>query len=430
MSMTEPSMVKSGVDFQINVPWRLIEELPDEVRADPDQLEVYLIRALEIGVKAMAQAGVHLDTDFVRAEFQQFAGGLTTMRQGLERLMNDELTAEDSKLARGLREYLSEDGRLGRMVRQLASELGDPTREGSIPGRIRQILDANFKNADSPFQRALNISDDSSPLKRFVADQEKRITDLREDLTKKHTQLSESIDGCFQKVFDHIGYKADLAEAEEAGTRKGGSFEDQLIEFLQSVSIGKDHAERVGEATIDGTRVKRGDGLIHVEQDGFDPARIVFEAKRGTYTLAGKDGLLKQLSDAMDYREAAAGIAVVTREHAGKRQKTFDRIGNNRIVVIVDHNDAAGGFLPLEVAYAVLRESILAAKCADVASGPDLTAAEGTIVQIQNALGAVASMKRNCKEATKNIDSVRQAIESMENDIRERVRCLRQQLGV
>jgi len=423
-------MVTPGKDFQLLVPQRLIEELPDEVRSDPDQLEVYLFRALEIGVKAMAQAGVHLDTDFVRTEFTHFSAGMKAMRDGLENLMASELTADDSKLARGLRDYLSEDGRLGRMVRQLAGELGDPAREGSIPGRIRQILDANFKNADSPFHRALNISDDSSPLKRFVTDQEKKLSDLREDLTKKHTALTESIDGCFQKVFDHIGYKADLAEAEEAGTRKGGSFEDQLVEFVQSISIGKDHAERVGEATIDGTRVKRGDGLVHVEQEGFDPARIVIEAKRGTYTLGGKDGLLKQLSDAMDYRDAAAGIAVVTRDHAGKRQKTFDRIGNNRIVVIVDQNDETGGLLPLEVAYAVLRESVLAAKCAEVASGPDLAAADGTIVQIQNALDAVRSMKRNCTEAGKNIESVRQAIETMENDIRERVRCLRQQLGV
>lgn len=419
-----------STDFQINVPRRLVQEVPKEIRDEPDQLEVYLIQALEIGLKAMAQAGIHLDTDFVKAEFTHFTKSLTSMREGLEELMASELTAEDSKLAKCLRDYLANDGRLDRTVRSLASELGDPKREGSIPGRIRVLLDQNFQGADSPFQRALNCSDDSSPLKKFVSAQDKTLNTLREDLTAKHTALSTSIESSFSKIFDHIGYKANLAEAEGAGTRKGGTFEDQLVEFLQAVSVNKDYAERIGEVSVDGTRVKRGDVLIHVGQDGFDPASIVVEAKRGFYSLGGKDGLLKQLSDAIAYRDAAAGIAVVTKEHAGKRQKTFDRVGNNRIVVIVDPEGENGGMLPLEVAYAVLREAVLAANRDEVSSGPDLAAAESTISQIQNSLGVVTSMKRNCTEATKNIDSVRGGIESMESDIREKVRTLRLQLGL
>ncbi len=430
MDNQQTDEVSTSTDFEIQVPWRLVQEVPEEMRADPEQLEVYLIQALEIGLKAMAQAGINLDTDFVRTEFQRFTGSLTSMREGLEKLMSDELTAEDSKLAKCLRDYLADEGRLARTVRSLSSELGDPAREGSIPGRIRTLLDENFKHADSPFQRALNITDDSSPLKRFVGHQEKKLVDLQEELTKKHTTLSKSIESSFQKVFDHIGYKDKLEESEAAGTRKGGTFEAQLVEFIQSISIGKDHAERVGEATVDGTRLKRGDALVHVEQDGFDATRIVLEAKRGTYSLAGKDGLLKQLSDAMEYRDAVAGIAVVTKPHAGKRQRTFDRIGSNRMVVVVDPDDETGGYLPLEVAYSVLRESALATKRDGVDSGPDLAAAEETIAQIQNSLGAVRSMKRNCTEAKNNIESVREAVEGMESQIREKVKTLRLQLQI
>ena len=419
-----------SADFQLDVPRRLVQEVPEDLRADSDQLEVYLIQALEIGLKAMAQAGINLDTDFVRAEFQHFSGSLSSMREGLEKLMADELTAEDSKLAKCLRDYLSDEGRLARTVRTLSSELGDPAREGSIPGRIRVLLDENFKHADSPFQRALNISDDSSPLKRFVEGQDKTLVALREDLTKKHTTLSESIESSFQKMLDHIGYKSELDEAEEAGTRKGIVFEDYLVDFIQSISIGKDHAERVGEETIDGTRVKRGDGLIHVEQEGFDPLRIVIEAKRGKYDLRGKDGLLKQLGDAMEYRDAVTGIAVVTKAHAGKRQRTFDRIGSNRMVVVVDPDDEVGGCLPLEVAYSVLRESALAIKRDDEVGGPDLPAAEETIAQIQDSLDVIRSMKRNCTEAKKNIESVREAVEGMESQIREKITTLHIQLQI
>ena len=64
------------------------------------------------------------------------------------------------------------------------------------------------------------------------------------------------------------------------------------------------------------------------------------------------------------------------------------------------------------------------------AGGPDLAAAESTISQIQNALGVVTSMKRNCTEANKNIDNVRASIEQLEREIRDKIRELRQSLGL
>ena len=419
-----------NTDFQLNVPHNLVREVPEEAREDPDKLADYLLRALEVGLMALGQAGLNLETGFVKAEFQAFTSRLSQIREGIEKLMADELTDEDSKLATRLRDYLSDDGHLSRTVKALSQELGDPSREGSIPGRIRKILDDNFKNADSPFQRALNIADDSSPLKKFVSNQDEKLDKINEDLTKKHTELAKALEASFEKVFNHIGYKEQLAESEAAGTRKGGVFEDDLVEFLQSISIGKDHAERVGSVTVDGTQVKRGDALINVEQEGFDKIRIVIEAKRGGYTLKGKDGVLKQLEDAIEYRDAAAGIVVVTREHAGVRQKTFDRIGSNKIVVVVDPDDENGGFLPLEVAYPVLREVILAVKKEETTEGPDLAAAESAISQIQTALGMVSSMKRGCTEAVKNIDNVKQSITDLEIKIRDNVAELRRNLAV
>lgn len=417
-------------EVRITVPLDLLEALPAEIRADPERIESYLLHAMEIGVKAMALAGVHLDTDLVRVEFERFSDQLGDMRDGLESLLAQELTAEDSRLARSLKEYLSDEGRLGRTVRDLSRALSDPASEESIPGRIRTLLDANFKHADSPFQRALNIGDDASPLKRFVSNQDRKLREFQEDLVRKHQELSEAINASFEKIFDHIGYKSDLKEAEERGTRKGFSFEDQVCEVMSAAAFHKDRVERVGEENVDGTRVKRGDVLVHIEQDGFDPQRIVVEAKAGGYTLAGKDGLLGQLSDAMAYRDAGAGIAVVTRDHAGKRQRCFDRRGSGQIIAIVDPEDEQGGFLTLEVAYAVLRESLLARQQAAAGTGPDLVSAEETVNQIDNVLQAVVAMKRNCTEAKKNVEAVRQSIEDLENDLRDKLGTLRRQLGV
>ena len=132
----------------------------------------------------------------------------------------------------------------------------------------------------------------------------------------------------------------------------------------------------------------------------------------------------------MAYRDAGAGIVVVTKAYAQKRQQSFDRLGSNRIVVVVDRDDEESGFLPLEVAYVVLRDSLLAKKKTETNTGPALDAAEDTITQIGNSINAAQSMKLNCTEAKKNIESVRNDIEKMEGEIRERLQTLKRQLGL
>ena len=121
---------------------------------------------------------------------------------------------------------------------------------------------------------------------------------------------------------------------------------------------------------------------------------------------------------------------MVTTDHAGKRQRTFDRLGSNRIVVVVDPADQDNGFLPLEVAYAVLREELLSQQAVDCTDGPDLAGAEGTIAEIQSSLSLVTSMKSNCTEAKKNVTNVREAICKLEDQVRERLKNLRSQLRI
>ncbi len=416
--------------FELTVGADVLQAVPEEVRSDHSSLQHYLNRAIEIGLKAMAMAGIQLDRDMVKNEFADFANHVGNLGKGLQVLFGQELTEEDSKLARQLAHYLGDDGKLGRSVRQLEEQLVDPSREDSIPGSVKLLLNETFFDADSPFRKALDISDDNSPLKRFVVDQQQRLKEFQEDQVKKHGGLEKTIEANFQRIFDHIGYKSELDESESKGSRKGGDFEDQCTEIISSVALNKDEATRVGRETVDGTRVKRGDILIDVNQDGFEQKRIVIEAKSGTYTMTGKNGVHNQLAAAMKFRDAAGGIVVVTTEHAGARQRTFDRMGSNRIVVVVDRADEANGFLPLEVAYAVLREELLSQQTVESNDGPDINGAEGTIAEIQSALGLVNSMKSNCTEAKKNVDNVRESIGKIESTIREKLRDLRNQLKI
>ncbi len=416
--------------FNLIVGAELLNAVPSEIRNDEGALRHYLYRAIEIGLKAMAMAGVQLDREMVKEEFADFANHIGRFSKGLQELFGEELTEEDSKLARQLQQFIGDDGKLGRSIRQLEEQLVDPERESSIPGAIKSLLNQTFFAADSPFRKVLDISDDSSPLKRFVVSQEKSLKEFQEEQVKKHSSLEKSIESNFQKIFDHIGYKSGLEESEDKGTRKGHDFEDVCTEVVTSVAVNKDEVERVGRETVDGTRVKRGDVLIKVNHDGFDQKRIVVEAKSGGFTLTGKNGVHNQLTAAMKFRDAEAGIVVVTAAHAGKRQRTFDRMGSNRIVVIVDPTDESNGFLPLEVAYAILREELLCQQNAESGDGPDISGAEGTIAEIQSALSLVNSMKTNCTEAKKNVDSVRESILKIESTIREKLRDLRRQLQI
>ena len=422
--------LKLANEFQLTVGRDLLQAVPNEIRTDRGTLNQYLHTGLELGLKAMAMAGVQLDREIVKEEFADFANRVGDLGKGLKEVIGQELTEEDSKLARQLSHYLGDDGKLGQAVSQLEEQLVDPERENSIPGSVKTLLNETFFDADSPFRKAMDIADDNSPLKRFVVNQRQQFKEFQEDQVKNQTELSKTIEANFEKIFNHIGYKSELDESESKGSRKGGDFEDQCTDVISSVAVNKDEVNRVGRETIDGTRVKRGDVLVQVNQDGFDQKRIVVEAKSGTYSRDGKNGVLNQLKTAMTFRDAEGGIVVVTADHAGKRQRTFDRIGSNRLIVVVDTSDEDNGFLPLEVAYAVLREELLSQQTVESGDGPDITSAEGTIAEIQTSLSLVQSMKSNCTEAKKNVTSVRESVCKLEEQVREKLKVLRSQLRI
>ena len=427
-SIAVADLFENGFEFVVS--GDMLRAIPQEICNDAASLRHYVNSGLEIGFKAMAMAGVQLDREMVKEEFADFANRVGDLGKGLQRVISQELTEEDSKLARQLTQYLDDDGKLGRAVRQLEEQLVDPERENSIPGSVKTLLNETFFDADSPFRKAMDIADDNSPLKRFVVNQRQQFKEFQEDQVKNQTELSKTIEANFEKIFNHIGYKSELDESESKGSRKGGDFEDQCTDVISSVAVNKDEANRVGRETIDGTRVKRGDVLVQVNQDGFDQKRIVVEAKSGTYSRDGKNGVLNQLKTAMTFRDAEGGIVVVTADHAGKRQRTFDRIGSNRLIVVVDPSDEDNGFLPLEVAYAVLREELLSQQTVESGDGPDITSAEGTIAEIQTSLSLVQSMKSNCTEAKKNVTSVRESVCKLEEQVREKLKVLRSQLRI
>lgn len=362
-TLREDNRIKSDGDtlVEIAISSRVFASIPPDICGDRPALVQYIERAAEIGVMAMAQAGVHLETDVVRREFSDFSLQVQQIRDGLKDLLANELTADDSRLARQLNHYFSTEGKLDKMIQSLASHLADPAQEASIPGQIKHLFQKHFFDANAPFQKVLDISDDNSPLKRFVATQQTRIQEIQDRFAKRQTKLEEKIDSSFEKIFNHIGYKDAIDESESKGTQKGHVFEKSVAEMLSLFNRNQDIIEFIGNTSESQSRKKVGDVLIAIEQEGIEAGHIVVEAKAGKYSINGKDGLHAQLLDAIDYRDASGGIAVVIRKHAKKKQQSITRLGRNRLLVIVDPEDEQHGFLPLELAYLTLRDFLVTA---------------------------------------------------------------------
>ena len=315
------------------------------------------------------------------------------------------------------------------MIQSLESNLADPSREASIPGQIKHLFQAHFFDANAPFQR-LDISDDKSPLKKFVVAQQTRIQEIQDRYAERQTALEEKIDSSFEKIFNHIGYRDAIEESESKGTRKGFAFEETIAEMLTLFNRHHDEIEIVGDQSESASRKKVGDVLISVEQGGVSAGQIIVEVKSGTFTINGKNGIESQLLDAIDYRDAAGGIAVVTREYAKKTQQSITRLGTNRLVVVVDPEDEQYGFLPLEIAYFLMRDSLLAETKSESEESQDMQAIEQTISEILTSLAIVKGMRGNCKQIADSANQVRADIHELNLSLKEKVKDLRQLLSI
>ncbi|MGH7747946.1 MAG: hypothetical protein ACREQ5_24775, partial [Candidatus Dormibacteria bacterium] len=114
---------------------------PEAVRfvADHDDSDrpALVERALRVGLIALANAGVTVDVDAVRREFERLVEGVDRSNEAaaqiLERSLREHFADGDGRLPRTLDRFLGERGEL----RRLTSELFDPERRDSAIGRMR-----------------------------------------------------------------------------------------------------------------------------------------------------------------------------------------------------------------------------------------------------------------------------------------------------
>jgi hypothetical protein len=263
-------------------------------------------RALRIGLLALQDAGVTMNVDVVRAEFdkllRQAERSNEQATQALEETLRANFADQEGRLPRTLERFLGDRGQL----RTFVNELFDETKRDSAIGRMRQLLGTYFDGDASKLATLLDPTRMGSPLHQF-----------RQEVADGFAGLHERL-----AALEAAG-QARAAERAK-GTAKGSDFEDLLEDLLADLARGAgDLLDRTSDEAGDTLRSKKGDFVITIGESmarGAD-VRVVVEAKdRAMSARAIRD----ELREAKENRSAAVALVVFTPEHAPSGVAPFD----------------------------------------------------------------------------------------------------------
>ncbi len=198
-------------------------------------------RALRIGLLTLANAGVSLSADVVKAEFERLTDRMeATQKRAAEALANtlrENFADGDGRLPRTLERFLGDDGQLRRITR----DLFDENQRESALGKLNEILGKYFDGDGSRLAHLLDPTRAGSPLHQFRGE----VTDEFRRLSERITALEEA--------------KRARAEERARGTAKGADFEDALEERLGAMARGLGDLRRA---------VRHGGRRRHALQEG------------------------------------------------------------------------------------------------------------------------------------------------------------------
>jgi len=273
-------------------------------------------RALRIGLLALQDAGVTVNVDAVRREFD---GLLARTAQANERaasaldlMLRQNFADGDGRLPRTLETFLGDRGRLQAFV----SDLFDETKRDSAIGKLRDLLGTYFDGDASRLAQLLDPTRMHSPLHQF-----------RVEVTDGFTRLNDRLTAMEAAAAARGSERAKSAA-------KGVDFEDTLEAMLGDIARGPgDLVERTGTAAGDMIRSKKGDFVLTVNPAHTAGAelRIVVEAKDRAMSVRQ---IRDEIRAARANRAAAVGVVVFTPAHAPSGIAPFDlRAGDVYCVV-------------------------------------------------------------------------------------------------
>ncbi|MGH2358389.1 MAG: hypothetical protein ACRDGJ_10330 [Candidatus Limnocylindria bacterium] len=366
-------------------------------------------RALRIGLLAICNAGVSVNLDVVRSEFERLAESMRSTQEraadALATTLREHFADGSGHLPRTLEHFLGDSGSLRRMV----GDLFDENRRESALGRLNDLLGRYFDGDGSRLAQLLDPTRAGSPLYQF-----------RDEVTSEFRRLSERLTALEE---------ARRARAEERakGTAKGVDFEDAVEDRLAAFARGAgDVLERTGSLTGDALRSRKGDFVVSLDPRGTGgpEVRIVVEAKDRPMS---RRAITEELTAARANRGAAVALAVFTPQHAPPGTAPFCLVGSDVYTVLDPDADASA--VGLEAAYRLARAcALLAAR--DQLGQLDAPAVQRSLADITRHLESVRRMKARLTGIGSASMEVSALLDELRDEVLRSVAAIEQQLRV
>jgi hypothetical protein len=363
-------------------------------------------RAIEIGSRLIESEGTAANVDFVNAQFERQMGKLADQLGGLLESGSEEL------------------------AEHIASTFG-VDRAGSIQQQIREMLGTANEQQRTELVRLFNSEEGLNPLSDFKTSvtskvseatqrSERQIEAMREAHVQESREMRQQIAALtteLARLREREEGDERVAEAEEAGTRKGRSFEEKVHSAIERIAeMRGDCAHPVGDVPGAGGS-KKGDSVVEIGAgEGTSLGRLVFEIKD---SQLNKPKAWEEMNGALAARSADYALLVVAGPEAlptGGVEEMHEYQGN-KLVVAVDPEEPEGRGLELAYRYASLR--VRAAR--EVASGVDASAVLTAANEARDAIGGFRTVKSALTTATNNVDRARTGVETIERALLDRI---------
>ena len=352
-------------------------------------------RAVRIGLLALQDAGVTVNVDVVRGEFEKLMRQAESVNekaaQTLEQTLRANFADGDGRLPRTLEKFLGDRGALRSMV----DELFDETKRDSAIGRIGSMLERYFDGDASKLAVLLDPTRLHSPMHQF-----------RQEMTDGFRSLEERLVA--------IEAAASARGAERArSTAKGGDFEDLLEAMLADLSRGTgDLLDRTGTDTGAVMKSKKGDFVLTLDARvarGCD-VKVVIEAKDRPMSMRA---IREELREARENRGAAVALVVFSQAHAPAGIAPFNLVGDD-VYCVIDPDDPEPA--TLEAAVRLARLLALASlvehevEMDAAAIGVALTAIREQVEVIRTLKAQLTSISNATKAVWTGLDTMRSNI--------------------
>jgi hypothetical protein len=352
-------------------------------------------RALRIGLTALQEAGVTVNVDVVRREFESLLTQTQATNEkaarALDELLRQNFADGDGKLPRTLEKFLGDRGQL----RSFVTELFDESKRDSAIGRMKTLLGSYFDGDASRLALLLDPTRMNSPLHHFRAEVSDGFARLNDRLTAIEAAA------------------AARATERSKSAAKGGDFEVLLEGMLADLARGAgDIVDRTGDEAGAVARSKKGDFVLTLNPGltrGAD-VRVVVEAKdRAVSGRAMRD----ELREAKANRSAAVGLVVFTPAHAPTGIAPFDvRAGDVYCVVDPTAPDVA----TFEAAFRLAR-LLAVATLQEREVEVDAAAIQAALTGIREQLELI----RRLKTQLTSIGTTAKGVSEMLDDMREMI---------